>query len=202
MKRSRFWLSAWFAAVLIGCFSFQWGINTAQAQTAVDPFTVAARDCLTQPSLDACDRAIAINSEDPIPWYGKFAIHEAAGEIEAAQDAFVKYDLATDYHRVLLVLSQQLREHLFFKNLLADENQPAALSQEIANTQTAANNTGLSAEQRQAAQVQLERLNNVRRIYDELKADPQKLTQSRQEAIAAMIDVREKFAEAIASDTP
>lgn len=201
MKRFRFWLSAGVAVLLIGWSCFQWGIATAQAQT-VDPFSVAARDCLVQQSLDACDRAISLNAEDPLPRYGKFAIHEAAGEVDAAQAAFAQYDLVNEYHRVLLVLSQRLRENLFFKNLLADANQPAALNQEIANAQTAANNTGLTAEQRQAAQIQLEQLNTVRQIYAELSADPQKIAQAQQEAIAAMLDVREKFTAALAKPAP
>ncbi|MGB0562244.1 MAG: hypothetical protein ACPGVO_10620 [Spirulinaceae cyanobacterium] len=196
MTRLRFWLSTLIAALVIGWSSFQWGITAAQAQSAPDPFTVAVTECLTQPSLAACDRAISLNDSDPIPWYGKIEAHRARNEMAEAEVAFRQFDLLNRYYSVILAPLNQLREHLLFKELLASEEQVAALDQEIAQTQAAVNDNSLSADDRTAARNQLERLQGIRSVYDQLKADPDRLTQVRQEAIEVLVELRQGFATA------
>ncbi|MEM8642479.1 MAG: hypothetical protein AAGG51_27220 [Cyanobacteria bacterium P01_G01_bin.54] len=196
MKRSRFWFSALLAALVIGWSSFQWGITAAQAQQAPDPFTTAAAECLTQQSLAACDRAIDLNDADPLPWYGKIEAHRARDEFAAAEAAFRQFDLLNRYYSVILGPLNQLREHLLFKELLASEEQVSALEQEIVQTQAAVRDTNLNTEERTAAQNQLERLQGIRSVYDELKANPQRLPQIRREAIEVLVELRQGFAAA------
>ncbi|TVQ56039.1 MAG: hypothetical protein EA366_10150 [Spirulina sp. DLM2.Bin59] len=199
MKRFQVWLMAIATMIIVGLSSFSWGMATAQAQTT-DEFTRVAEQCLTtsnaQAALQACDRAIAINKEDAIPWYGKVKALNALGRNEQADLALQQFDFVGRYYSGMLRPIQLLQRRILLSELVASRERATELTTEINQVQGQINSGSLSTEERAQAQDYLQRLQNIKEDYDQVQSNPQLLDQLENNMIQAMIELRKGFVEA------
>jgi hypothetical protein len=203
MKGFWFWISAAIATVAISGTVWFGTIAPATAQTVNGDFTQAAEACVmdtdAQAALAACDRALAINNEDAIPWYGKAQALEKLGRQAEAQTAYVQFDFMGRYYGAMLRPIQSLQQRLIIVDLIENPAQVAELQQRIAELQTQLNGNSLGAEEQEQAQLQLDRLRSIEEVYTDASQNPQALADWHSRTLSNLLELRKSFVEARAS---
>lgn len=202
MKRFKIWLFSIALVIATGLSSFQWGMASAQAQqvTVNDEFTRIAEQCLTttnaSAALQACDRAIAINSEDAIPWYGKVKALSTLGRAAEANAALRRFDFVGRYYNGMLRPIQLLQRRILLADLVGSAERAAELSREISQVSSQLSSGGLSEDDRAQAQTYLQRLQSIQDDYQQVQSNPELLQQLEDNMIQTMVELRKGFVEA------
>ncbi|MDB9494263.1 hypothetical protein PN441_01970 [Spirulina major CS-329] len=200
MKRFQIWLFSIALVIVTGLSSFQWGMASAQAQqvTVNDEFTRIAEQCLTAAdasvALQACDRALAINDEDPMPWYGKVKALSTLGRTAEADAALRRFDFVGRYYNGMLRPIQLLQRRILLADLVGSAERAAELDREIAEVGGQLNS--LSGDERTQAQAYLQRLQSIQEDYQQVQSNPELLQQLESNMIQTMVELRRGFVEA------
>ncbi|WP_072621159.1 hypothetical protein [Spirulina major] len=200
MKRFQIWLFSIALVIVTGLSSFQWGMASAQAQqvTVNDEFTRIAEQCLTasdaSAALQACDRALTINDEDPMPWYGKVKALSTLGRTAEADAALRRFDFVGRYYNGMLRPIQLLQRRILLADLVGSAERAAELDREIAEVSGQLNS--LSGDERTQAQAYLQRLQSIQEDYQQVQSNPELLQQLESNMIQTMVELRRGFVEA------
>lgn len=200
MKRFQIWLFSIALVIVTGLSSFQWGMASAQAQqvTVNDEFTRIAEQCLTaadaSAALQACDRALAINDEDPMPWYGKVKALSTLGRTAEADAALRRFDFVGRYYNGMLRPIQLLQRRILLADLVGSAERAAELDREIA--EVSGQLSSLSGDERTQAQAYLQRLQSIQEDYQQVQSNPELLQQLESNMIQTMVELRRGFVDA------
>jgi Flp pilus assembly protein TadD len=170
--------------------------------TVNDEFTRIAEQCLTASdaatALQACDRAIAINDEDPMPWYGRVKALSALGRTAEADAALRRFDFVGRYYNGMLRPIQLLQRRILLADLVGSTERAAELNREISQVSSQLSGGGLSGDERAQAQTYLQRLQSIQEDYQQVQSNPELLQQLESNMIQTMVELRRGFVEATA----